>query len=49
MAYSIDASDNSCYPGTSVLINKLAIRDQAQLEENEALITTVQSLSLIHI
>ena len=44
MAYSIDPSGDSCYPGTSVLINKLAIRDQAQLEENEALITTVQSL-----
>lgn len=44
MAYSIDASDNGCYPGTSVLINKLGIRDQAQLEENETLITTVQSL-----
>lgn len=44
MAYSIDPSDHSCYPGTSVLINKLGIQDQAQLEENEALITTVQSL-----
>lgn len=44
MAYSIDASDNGCYPGTSVLINKLDIRDQAQLDENETLITTVQSL-----
>lgn len=44
MAYSTDASDNGCYPGTSVLINKLDIRNQAQLEENEALITTVQSL-----
>lgn len=44
MAYSIDASDNCCYPGTSVLINKLGIRNQGQLEENETLITTVQSL-----
>lgn len=44
MAYSIDASDNGCYPGTSVLINKLGIQDQAQLDENETLITTVQSL-----
>lgn len=44
MTYSIDSSDHGYYPGTSVLINKLNIQDQAQLEENETLITTVQSL-----
>lgn len=44
MAYSIDASDNGCYPDTSVLINKLGIQNQVQLDENETLITTVQSL-----
>lgn len=44
MAYSIDASGDSCYPGTSVLVNKLGIEDQAQLDENEALIVGVKSL-----
>lgn len=44
MAYSIDATEDGCYPGTHVLMNKLDIRDQKQLEENETLITTVQSL-----
>lgn len=44
MGYSIDAANDGCYPGTSVLVNKLDIRDQAQLEENETLITTFQSL-----
>lgn len=44
MGYSIDAANDGCYPGTSVLVNKLDIRDQVQLEENETLITTFQSL-----
>ena len=44
MSYSIDASSDSCYPGTSVLVNKLGIQDQAQLDENEALIVGVKSL-----
>lgn len=44
MAYSIDASGDSCYPGTSVLVNKLGIKDQTQLDENEALIVGVKSL-----
>lgn len=29
MAYSIDSSSGSCYPGTSVLVNKLGIQNQA--------------------
>ena len=37
MAYSITPSADDCYPGTSVLVNKLNIRDQKQLDENEAL------------
>ena len=35
MAYSITPSADDCYPGTSVLVNKLNIRDQKQLNENE--------------
>lgn len=44
MAYSIDSSSDSCYPGTSVLVNKLGIQNQAQLDENETLIVGVKSL-----
>lgn len=44
MAYSIDATDNACYPDSFVLINKLDIRNQAQLDESETLILGVKSL-----
>lgn len=44
MAYSIDSSSDGCYPGTSVLVNKLGIQNQAQLDENETLIVGVKSL-----
>ncbi|MGO5027846.1 Fic/DOC family protein [Candidatus Agathobaculum pullicola] len=46
MAYSITPSSDDCYPGTSVLINKLGIRDQNQLDENETLITSVKTLQI---
>ena len=32
MSYSIDASTDSCYEGTTCLINKLGIRDEKQLD-----------------
>ena len=44
MAYSIESSNDSCYPGTSVLVNKLGIQNQTQLDENETLIVGVKSL-----
>lgn len=44
MAYSIESSNDSCYPGTSVLVNKLGIQNQDQLDENETLIVGVKSL-----
>lgn len=44
MAYSIESSSDSCYPGTTVLVNKLGIQNQAQLDENETLIVSVKSL-----
>lgn len=46
MAYSITPSSDDCYPGTSVLINKLGITDQKQLDENETLITSVKALQI---
>lgn len=44
MSYTIESSGEDCYPGTLVLMNKLGIRDQAQLDESETLITGVKSL-----
>lgn len=38
MAYSIAASSDHCYEGTSCLINKLSIRDEKKLAEVEAAI-----------
>lgn len=38
MAYSIEASSDGCYEGTTCLINKLDIRDEDKLAEVEAAI-----------
>ena len=46
MAYSLTPCSDDCYPGTSVLINKLGIMDQKQLDENETLITSVKTLQI---
>ena len=46
MAYSVTPSAEDCYPGTSVLINKLGITDQKRLNENETLITSVKMLQI---
>lgn len=37
------ADDPYCYPGTSVLKNRLDLRDQAELAAFEAFITTQRS------
>ena len=37
---------DDCYPGTSVLINKLNIRTQAQLDENELVLTSAKILQI---
>lgn len=46
MAYDITPSQSDCYPGTNVLINKLNIKEQKQLDENETLITSVKTLQI---
>ena len=43
MSYSIDQLTADCYPRTSVLINKLDIRDEAALASAEAEIVTVRA------
>lgn len=46
MAYSITASSDSCYPGTTVLINKLGIKDQRALDEAERIAVTIRAAEL---
>lgn len=42
MSYSLDSLQEGCYPGTSVLINKLDIRDEQVLAQVEADITKLR-------
>lgn len=46
MGYNITLAHDDCYPGTSVLINKLNIRTQAQLDENELVLTSAKNLQI---
>ncbi len=43
MAYSIEASSDSCYEGTTCLINKLGIRDEALLARTESAYTLARA------
>ena len=43
MAYSIDPIQDSCYPGTTVLVNKLDIRNEKKLQEIEAVLSSSRS------
>lgn len=43
MSYSLDPISDNCYQGTTVLINKLNIRDEHDLSEVEALITLTKA------
>ncbi len=42
MGYSIEPLSEGCYPGTGVLVNKFAIRDEAKLSEVESIITSAR-------
>ncbi len=46
MPYEIDASTDSCYEGTTCLINKMDIRDEAELAETESALT-LANISLL--
>ena len=46
MSYSIDPISANCYPGTTVLINKLDIRDEETLHEAETLVTFINASKL---
>lgn len=41
MAYSLDSLKDDCYPGTTVLINKLDIRNDKLFAEAEQIITAI--------
>lgn len=47
MSYSLNVSENGCYPNTTVLINKLGITDENILKENESFITGTVAAKLI--
>ena len=46
MSYSMDSSGESCYPGTTVLINKLGIREQTILTDTEQTIASLHSIEI---
>ena len=46
MSYQLDPIDADCYPGTTVLINKLDIRDEDKLNDAEALATFINASKL---
>lgn len=43
MAYSIEASSDSCYEGTTCLINKLGVRDETLLAQTESAYTLARA------
>ena len=47
MSYSLNSTDADCYKGTTVLINKLGIKDEAELDRNERVITGFKTAELI--
>lgn len=46
MAYSISSAGDDCYPGTTVLVNKLNIQEQAALDHAEEVTVTVRMIEL---
>ena len=46
MGYSLDPISEGCYPGTTVLINKLDIRNETTLDEAETLATYINATKL---
>jgi cell filamentation protein len=43
MSYSLDSISENCYPGTTILINKFDIRDEAQLAEIEVILVSARA------
>lgn len=47
MSYSFNATDENCYPDTTVLINKFGIKDEKILQQTEGFITGTIAAELI--
>lgn len=47
MSYNLNVTNADCYEGTTILINKLGIKDENELKSSEALITAYKAASLI--
>lgn len=47
MAYSVNASSDQCYPDTTVLVNKLGLRDPAALEEAEKVVVSLRTVEIL--
>ncbi|MEG1578789.1 MAG: Fic family protein [Oscillospiraceae bacterium] len=43
MGYNLDPLSDSCYPGTTVLINKFDIRDESKLNEVETVLVSARN------
>ena len=46
MGYSIEATEDGCYPGTTVLVNKLGIRDQKELDRAERILVALHAVEI---
>jgi cell filamentation protein len=46
MAYSISSTSDNCYPGTTVLVNKMGIREQSELDTTEEVLTTFRVVEI---
>ena len=46
MSYQMNPSSANCYPGTTVLVNKWNIRDEAVLHQAEAMVTLTKATEL---
>lgn len=46
ISYSVESTTKDCYPGTTVLINKLGIKNQNHLDEIETMIVSVKSAEI---
>lgn len=46
MAYSITSSNDACYPGTTVLINKLGLKSQEALDDIESVTVALRSAEI---
>ncbi len=46
MSYKLHSASDDCYPGTHVLINKLGITDEKELNEVESMLTSSKSAKL---